>query len=144
MFAFPREDPAWFLREAKMYLRTLLLSWLSNRSIYRSHGKHMSCLRTSSHPRPPPSFAVVPLHSAFFFPRSRSLFHPFTVVLPCPVTMIDWLCQDRAASAAHARFPDWRNDESGGMLNWCVSCPRGLRKVSRAGINRSSPGVRVR
>lgn len=52
----------------------------------------------------------------FFFPHSRSLFRPFTVALPCPVTMIDRLCQDRAASDAHARFPGWRNDESG-VLN---------------------------
>lgn len=74
------EGSAKFLRKAKIYFRTLLLSWLSNRSIYRSHSKHMSCLRTSSHPVLSLSpFAVIfLLHSAFFFSLALSLSHPFT------------------------------------------------------------------
>lgn len=69
-----------------------------------------TCLVCISHriPSSPLSLSL-PFHRHFspsfhFFFHSRSLFHPFTMILPCPVTMIDRFCQDRAASTAHARF----------------------------------------
>lgn len=143
--AVSRKDPR-FLKEAKMYLRTLLLSWLSNWSnwsIYRfswqTHVLFAYLIATRSlffHRRFSPSFH-------FFFTRARSSVPLPWYYIPCPVTMIDRLCQDRAPSAAYTRFPGWRNDESG-MLNWRVLCPRGLCKVSHAGINRSPRRVHVR
>lgn len=106
-----------------------------------------TCLVCVPHriPARPPSFHRSFLSIPHFFFRSRSPFHPFAVVLPCPVTMIDRLCQDRAASAAHREIPwsaKWRVG-SGAKLTRFM--PAGASaKVSHAGINRSSPGPHVR
>lgn len=107
-------SPARFSREAKICIRELSShrdSRIDRFIVLMAN----TCLICAPHRSPlVPSFLFfIPL---FLFFHSRSLFRPFTVALPCPVTMIDRLCQDRAASDAHARFPGWRNDESG-VLN---------------------------
>lgn len=119
-----------FLRKTKMYLRTLLLSWLSNRSIYRSHGKHMSCLRTSSHPvLSLSSFAVIfLLHSAFFFSLALAL----PPLYPWHYHVLSRWSIDSVRIVLHP--PPTRDSSVGemtsqGVLNWRVSCPRGFAKL---------------